>query len=209
MDPRIRIRNKMSRNHNTGSGRQEFPKSGTGTGITRYVAVGIVCNFNFLHYLAEYNTHSISVVDPDPHWFWLAGLDPDLGGQKSTHKNRKSEKFHDLKYWTFNNFWSSSIWVRKWIRIRIRIGLNTWIRIRIERGSTTLSTSCDAKRSISNVLKCSRGNFLWKTNCFLPYLKILSLPGLAWMPAFVTPIGQGALPIAISMYRSFAADKQK
>jgi hypothetical protein len=29
------------------------------------------------------------------------------------------------------------------------------------------------------------------------------------MPAFVTPMGQGALPIAISMYRSFAADKQK
>jgi hypothetical protein len=29
------------------------------------------------------------------------------------------------------------------------------------------------------------------------------------MPAFVTPMGQGAFPIAISMYRSFAADKQK
>ncbi len=25
----------------------------------------------------------------------------------------------------------------------------------------------------------SKGNFLRKTNCFLPYLKILSLPGLA------------------------------
>jgi hypothetical protein len=41
------------------------------------------------------------------------------------------------------------------------------------------------------------------------YLKILSLPGLAWIPAFVTPMGQGALPIAISMYRSFAVDEQK
>jgi hypothetical protein len=48
-------------------------------------------------------------------------------------------------------------------------------------------------------------NSPWIFNCLSAHLKILSLPGLACMPALVTPMGQGALPIAISMYRSLAA----
>ena len=37
---------------------------------------------------------------------------------------------------------------------------------------------------------------------------IFSRPVLAWIPTIVTPMGQGALPIAISRYESFACNGQ-
>lgn len=43
----------------------------------------------------------------------------------------------------------------------------------------------------------------------MDFAKIFSRPVLAWMPTMVTPMGHGALPIAICRYVSLAYWKEK
>jgi hypothetical protein len=53
-----------------------------------------------------------SIADPDPYWIriqsgqWIRNRirnpDPEPGGQKMTHKSRKSKKFHVWKCWKFS-----------------------------------------------------------------------------------------------------------